>query len=138
MQIGELARSTGVGIETIRFYERERLLPQAARSRGNYRLFSVDHVERILFIRHCRSLDMNLDQIRILLGVRDTPKQSCDSVNALLDEKISEVHARISELKQLDVLLKQLRGRCENPATAQTCGILASLDAASSQESINA
>jgi DNA-binding transcriptional MerR regulator len=65
MQIGELARSTGVKIETIRYYEREHLLPVPQRTDGNYRLYSPRHVEQLRFIRYCRSLDMSLEEVRI-------------------------------------------------------------------------
>lgn len=57
MKIGELAKRTGCPVETIRYYEREGLLPEPARSEGNYRQYTLAHVERLSFIRHCRSLD---------------------------------------------------------------------------------
>ena len=60
MKIGELSKATGTQIETIRYYEREGILPQTIRSDGNYRVYSKVHVERLSFIRHCRSLDMAL------------------------------------------------------------------------------
>ncbi|MCV6070998.1 MerR family transcriptional regulator, partial [Escherichia coli] len=67
MKIGELAQTAGTGVETVRFYEREGLLPLPARSSGNYRVYNGEHVDRLAFIRHCRSLDMTLDEIRVLL-----------------------------------------------------------------------
>jgi len=70
MKIGELATATETAIETIRFYEREGLLKAAARSQGNFRLYEIAHHERLQFIRYCRSLDMSLDEIRVLLGSR--------------------------------------------------------------------
>lgn len=66
MKIGELAKATGTAIETIRFYEREELLPVTPRSEGNYRIYGAVHTERLAFIRHCRSLDMALDEIGVL------------------------------------------------------------------------
>ena len=67
MHIGELARRTGIQVETIRYYEREGLLPEPARSDGNYRVYGPGHLEQLQFIRHCRSLDMSLDEVRTLL-----------------------------------------------------------------------
>ena len=64
MRIGEVAQATGTSIETIRYYEREGLLPAPARSEGNYRIYEAAHVDRLLFIRHCRRLDMTQDEIR--------------------------------------------------------------------------
>ena len=71
MKIGELAKLTDCQVETIRYYEREGLLPEPARSEGNYRLYTQAHVERLTFIRNCRSLDMTLEEIRSLLNLRD-------------------------------------------------------------------
>ena len=96
MQIGELARSTGVKIETIRYYEREHLLPLPQRADGNNRLYSPRHVEQLRFIRYCRSLDMSLEEVRNLIEARGAPAGSCRTVNELLDEKIAEVDARVN------------------------------------------
>ena len=71
MKIGELATATQTPVDTIRYYEREGLLPAAPRSSGNYRLYRTEHVERLGFIRHCRSLDMTLREIRVLLRFKD-------------------------------------------------------------------
>ncbi|WP_259734966.1 Cd(II)/Pb(II)-responsive transcriptional regulator [Synechococcus sp. CS-602] len=127
MQIGELARATGVKIETIRYYEREHLLPVPQRTDGNYRLYSPQHVEQLRFIRFCRSLDMSLEEVRVLIGARDAPAGSCRTVNALLDEKMAEVDARVDELRQLQHQLRNLRGLCPQSDEVKTCGILVEL-----------
>jgi Cd(II)/Pb(II)-responsive transcriptional regulator len=128
MKIGELATATQTQVETIRYYEREGLLPQAPRSEGNYRIYGSEHVERLSFIRHCRSLDMTLDEVRALLRVRDDPQAQCGEVNALLDEHIGHVATRIRELRQLEKQLKVLREQCVGVHTAAQCGILNSLN----------
>ena len=109
LKIGELAKQTGCLVETIRYYEREGLLLEPARSEGNYRLYTDIHVERLQFIRHCRSLDMTLEEIRNLLRFRDAPNENCSDVNALLDEHIEHVSNRIRELRFLQ---KKLRRSC--------------------------
>lgn len=91
MQIGELARATGLSIQAIRFYERERLVPEAPRSEGNYRIYGTPHAERLGFIRRCRSLDMALNEIRTLLGFKDSPRENCAKVNPLHDDHIGHV-----------------------------------------------
>src|SRR6266436_257726 len=101
LKIGELAKRTSCPVETIRYYEREGLLREPARSEGNYRLYTDIHVERLQFIRHCRSLDMTLEEIRNLLKFRDAPDENCGEVNALLDEHIEHVSSRIKELRFL-------------------------------------
>ncbi len=127
MKIGELAQATGTGVETIRFYEREGLLPAPARSSGNYRVYLPDHVDRLAFIRHCRSLDMTLDEIRVLLRFKDAPEEDCGEVNSLLDAHIGHVTHRIRELKALERDLKQLRSQCGRSRDAKDCGILEGL-----------
>ncbi len=124
MKIGELAKATGTPVETIRFYEREQLLPAAARSEGNYRIYEAVHKERLAFIRHCRSLDMALDEIRSLLRFKDSPGESCGEVNALLEAHIEHVAARIRELLALEEQLKLLRKQCLEVESAKDCGIL--------------
>src|SRR5471030_104527 len=101
MKIGELAAATGTPIETIRFYERDGLLPQPERSEGNFRLYDETHLSRLTFVRHCRALDMNLDEIRVLLKFRDGAEGDCGEVNALLDAHIGHVQERIRELRSL-------------------------------------
>ncbi|MDH5538659.1 MAG: Cd(II)/Pb(II)-responsive transcriptional regulator [Rhizobacter sp.] len=128
MKIGELAKATRTQVETVRYCEREGLLlPPAPRSEGNYRIYDSEHVERLGFVRHCRSLDMTLDEIRVLLRYRDAPAQDCADVNALLDEHIGHVAARIRDLRQLEAQLKTLRQQCAGAQNAAHCGLLTGL-----------
>ena len=133
MRIGDLAESTGTAVETIRFYEREGLIPAAQRADNNYRMYTAAHEERLAFIRHCRNLDMTLDEIRTLLRLRDAPSQDCGEVNALLDEHIGHVTHRIRELRALQKDLRALRARCGTPHAIEQCGILNELDTAAAQ-----
>ena len=129
LKIGELAKRTDCHVETIRFYEREGLLPEPARTESNYRLYDERHTERLSFIRHCRSLDMTLDEIRALLKFRDMPEQNCGDVNALLDAHIGHVGARITELQALEKQLQDLRRLCVEAHAVKDCGILNELAA---------
>lgn len=124
MRIGELCQATGVCIETIRYYEKKRLLPAPARAGNGYRNYDQMHLERLSFIRHCRSLDMALDEIRLLLRFKDAPAENCGDVNTLLDTHIGHVAARIRELRTLEKHLKSLRERCHEGQDAAHCGIL--------------
>lgn len=135
MKIGELSTASATPIETIRFYEREALLPPPARTQGNFRIYETPHLERLQFIRYCRSLDMSLDEVRVLLRVRDDPQQDCGNVNALLDDHIGHVSRRIKELRALEAELKNLRKRCIEAQAADCCGILAGLDEAAQKAS---
>jgi Cd(II)/Pb(II)-responsive transcriptional regulator len=131
INIGALAKRTQCQAETIRYYEREGLLPPPARSQGNYRQYDTTHVERLSFIRHCRSLDMTLDEIRALLDFRDAPTRNCAEVSALLDEHVRHIANRIAELGRLERQLKHLRGLCASPGQAERCGILKEMSRAS-------
>jgi Cd(II)/Pb(II)-responsive transcriptional regulator len=127
IRIGELARRTACEVVTIRYYEKERLLPEPVRSVGNYRLYSEAHVERLQFIRHCRSLDMSLSEIRVLLDLREHPAQDCSEVNAMLDLHIQQVEEKIAALLQLKQHLLGLREKCGGALPMRACGILKGL-----------
>ncbi len=127
MKIGDLSKLTQTSVETIRYYEREGLLPEPSRTDGNYRIYGEAHAERLAFIRHCRGLDMTLDEIRQLLRFKDDPASDCGDVNALLDAHIGHVADRIRELRALEKQLKSLRERCCEAQLAANCGILGEL-----------
>ena len=127
MKIGDLSSASATPIETIRFYEREGLLPAPGRTQGNFRVYEAPHLERLQFIRHCRGLDMSLDEVRALLRFKDAPGADCGEVNALLDEHIVHVSTRIKELRLLEKQLKELRQRCGEVRQAEQCGILTGL-----------
>lgn len=127
LKIGELASKTGCQVETVRYYEREKLLSEPARSGGNYRLYGAEHVERLMFIRHCRSLDMTLDEVRRLLHFKDAPEEHCGEVNVLLDKHIEGIAARMAELENLQAQMIALRGQCQEVQEAKHCGILQGL-----------
>lgn len=124
MKIGELAEATNTPVESVRFYEREALLPKPERTTGNYRIYGAEHVERLAFIRHCRSLDMALDEIRTLLRFKDSPAENCGEVNALLDAHIGHVADGIREFRALEKQLKTLREQCLVAQESRKCGIL--------------
>jgi len=133
MKIGELAQATLTPAATIRFYEREGLMPTAARSAANYRHYGPAHVQRLALIRRCRGLDMSLDEVRALLALWDDPGAPCDDVNRVLDAHLAHVQARLQELRALQKELRALRQRCLQPQTAGACGILRGLAAEGAQ-----
>ncbi|KFX68787.1 Cd(II)/Pb(II)-responsive transcriptional regulator [Pseudomonas taeanensis MS-3] len=124
MKIGELAKLTDCQVETIRYYEREGLLSAPARSEGNYRLYGNEHVERLTFIRNCRTLDMTLDEVRSLLSLKDRPEEKCEGVNALIDAHIEHVQVRLASLQALQDQLVELRKRCSVARGVEQCRII--------------
>ena len=122
MKIGDLGKATGTQVEAIRYYEREGLLPSPARTEANYRVYQQTHIERLGFIRHCRCLDMTLDEIRLLLRFKDAPQSDCGAVDRVLDDHIDHVVVRIRELNALEKQLRQLRDQCTTDADG--CGVI--------------
>lgn len=133
IRIGDLARHSGFTVETIRYYERERLLQAPPRSGGNYRLYGPDDIERLAFIRLCRALDMSLDEIRTLLQLRSTPDEDCSGAKRLVFDHLRQVRARMRELRTLERQLLRLAEACQEPACADQCGVLRELNHDASQ-----
>ena len=124
IKIGDLAAMTGCQVVTIRYYEKEGLLPQPERTGANYRLYDEHAVERLRFIRHCRQHDMNLAEIRALLAFKDNPTMNCDRINSLVENHLAEQIASLQHLKQH---LQTLLHKCSGGKKAE-CGILESLN----------
>jgi len=125
MKIGELAKAAGTTVETVRYYEKEGLLPAPRRGLNNYRSYGEPHRERLRLIRNCRALDMTQDEIRAILDLADDRDAGCGPINELFDAHIAHVDTRIRELLHLKAQLAELRRRCRRarPA-AEDCGIL--------------
>lgn len=124
MRIGDLAKATGVDIETIRYYEKAGLLPEPGREANGYRAYRQEHLERLAFIRHCRALDMPLESIRRLLDFVAHPEAECSDINELIDAQLSRVRARLNSLRALESQLAALRAQCGENHSAWECGIL--------------
>jgi Cd(II)/Pb(II)-responsive transcriptional regulator len=125
MKIGELASQAGCDVQTVRFYEREGLLEEPQREPSGYRSYAGRHLQRLQFIRHCRSLDIPLSEIRQLLEFASAPDQSCARVNSLLDEHITQVQRRLKAMRMLEKQLVALRRQCDGD-TSHSCAILES------------
>jgi Cd(II)/Pb(II)-responsive transcriptional regulator len=126
-RIGELAEAAKCSVETVRFYEKEGLLPKANRGANNYRLYSSRHAQRLRFIRNCRALDMSHEEVRTLLRLMEDSDRNCGSVDAVLDDHIDQVDARIRELEQLKDHLTALRKRCRCQSVVRECRIIEGL-----------
>jgi len=127
MRIGDLARSAGCTVETIRYYEREGLLPKPERGANNYRMYDSSHLQALSFIRNCRVLEMTLEEIRTLLHLKLDSGKDCSAVNTILDEHIIHVSERISLLERLEEQLISLRSSCSQIQPRRTCAILLEL-----------
>ena len=102
MQIGELAQRTTLTVDAIRFYEKRGLLPKPVRSRGRFRLYTDDDTERLRFIQQVQGLGFSLTEISELVDLRTRKVNACESVRQLLKGKLSDVRAKMQELKGLE------------------------------------
>ena len=120
--IGSLARTCGVSRDTLRFYERERLLPPARRTTSGYRLYGQDDAGRVRFIRRAQSMGLTLEDIRELLRVQrvNTPEQ-CRRVGARLRVRIQAVDEKIDQLRTFREELARNLERCERAEAEESC-----------------
>ncbi|MEH6563177.1 MAG: Cd(II)/Pb(II)-responsive transcriptional regulator [Marinobacter sp.] len=127
MKIGEISKHSSVNVETIRYYEKIGLLASPDRDASGYRAYRTAHLERLLFIKRCRNLDMAQDEIRELIRLSENPEADCHEVDALLANHLSHVRDRLQELSNLEKTLQQLQKACSDAGTVQECGILGGL-----------
>lgn len=124
LKIGELAKRSGCSIQTIRYYEKEGLISAPARSDGNFRLYDTYTLEKLVFIRNCRALDLTLSEIKHLISLQHSPGTPCEAVNDMIDTHLHIVEARIADLQNLHSDLKRLRYTCGQARSIDQCGIL--------------
>ena len=125
MTIGKLAEAAGVGVETIRFYQRSGLLPEPERPTSGYREYAEDDARRIRFIKRAQTLGFNLEDITGLLRL-DGP-QTCTVTHDLALEKLHIVKEKIAALASIQDALQQLVRQCERKHQRGACPIIQSL-----------
>jgi Hg(II)-responsive transcriptional regulator len=129
LTIGRLAKQARVNRETVRYYERRRLLQRPSRSIAGYRVFSDDALKRLRFIRHAKMLGFSLEEIRELLALRVHSIDTCDRVRKRAQIKIAEVERKIEALQQIKRVLSGLVTACSRRRRTEECPILDSLEA---------
>jgi Cu(I)-responsive transcriptional regulator len=126
MKIGEIAKQTGLKVETVRFYEAEGLIDPPTRSGGNYRLYGRSHLDRLSFIKRSRDLGFTLDQVRDLLRLSDNPRESCDEVDAIAAEHIAVIDRKLADLNALRSEIVTWGGSC-NASSIAECKVMDAL-----------
>ncbi len=112
MQIGIVAKKIGLSVDAIRFYERNALLPRAARTGGGFRQYCESDVETLAFIRRVQGLGFKLSEIRSFLSLRGNRVQPCAPVRRRLEEKLSDVQRKLADLHKLERELRLALRRC--------------------------
>ncbi len=132
LTIGGAAREAGVGVETIRFYERQELIEQPHRPTGSgARRYSIEVVKRVKFIREAQYLGFTLREVRDLLALKEEPTSDCSEVRERASEKLADVRHKIARLQEIDHALQSLIEKCPAQGSLSNCSIM---DALSSPE----
>ena len=126
MQIGFVAKKIGLSVDAIRFYERNALLPRAARTAGGFRQYGESDLETLAFIRRVQGLGFKLSEIRSLLSLRGNRSQPCAPVRRRLEEKLVDVHRKLADLQKLEHELRLALRSCNRELRNQPahCPIL--------------
>ena len=128
LTIGQVARRAEVGVETVRFYERQGLLEEPARKESGYRQYTEDVVARLRFIRRAKELGFTLKEIAELLALRLDPDTSCAEVRGRANAKIDYIDAKIRDLQRMRQALDKLVASCKGRGPIRACAILDALD----------
>jgi len=128
MTIGQLAERTGVGIETIRYYERRSLMPEPPRTPSGYRKYGQEAVRKLLFIRQTQELGFTLKEIAELLELSVHPGASCMDVEGHAEHTIERIDRQISELRRMKKALNALTRACREGRPTGECPILETLN----------
>jgi MerR family copper efflux transcriptional regulator len=124
MTIGDLAKTAGVNVQTIRYYERRGILAPPRRTRAGYREYESEAARRVRFVKRAQELGFSLDEIQDLLNLRVDDPASCGALESQVHAKISDVEGKIRELRNLKHVLQHLRGACAGRTRTVECPVL--------------
>ena len=128
MTIGNVSKQSGIGVETVRFYEKSGLINEPPRTKSGYRQYPPSTVVRIQFIKRAKELGFTLKEIKELLNLRLDPMTTCDDVRQVAEEKQENVQAKIQSLQGIEKALGELIGACAVGGPAGECPILEALE----------
>lgn len=128
LTIGQVAKHAGVGVETVRFYERQGLLDEPPRRASGYRQYTPEAVTRIQFIKRAKELGFSLKEITELLSLRVDPATTCGEVKQRAEAKIADINAKLRDLQQMKEALTTLVAACSGSGPTSQCPILDALE----------
>ena len=126
MRRSELAQQSGCNIETVRFYEKQGLLPAPPRTAGGQRDYAPEHLKRLTFIRRSRDLGFTLDEIRNLLALVDGRDWTCAEVKAITVKHLADIRCKVADLQRLARILEKMAAQCEGDAVPE-CPVIDAL-----------
>lgn len=125
--IGVLSKVTNTKVVTIRYYEKIGILPEPPRTRGNFRVYSAEHKDRLGFIRRCRDLGFSLEQVRELLDLSLQKNQDCSKVDKVAVQHLSAIERKIKDLNCLAEELRRINLSCKGGRKIENCRIIEAL-----------
>ncbi len=128
LTIGKVAQAAGVNIDTLRYYERQGILPPPARTRSNYRVYPPETISQVRFIKRAQALGFSLEEIRELLRLKSAQGARCQEVRRQAEEKIRQLDKKIRSLERMKQALQELVEACSGAGAAIDCPIIESLD----------
>jgi MerR family transcriptional regulator, copper efflux regulator len=128
LKIGYVAKVCGIGIETIRFYERSGLIAEPPRRESGYREYPYETITRLRFIKRAKELGFSLKEINELLSMRERGEAKCKDIKRQAELKLSDIDLRIKDLQKMKKAILNLKGRCSDGASLKECPILHSLE----------
>lgn len=128
MRIGALAAAAGVGVQTLRYYERRGLLKAKGRTTSGYREYAADAVRRVVFIRRAQAMGFTLDEIHHLLALRVQSARRCEPVKRSAASARERVRERLASLQRMDTILERLIHACDARQLTEECPILEALE----------
>lgn len=126
--IGKVAKAAAVGIETVRFYEREGLIEKPPRRESGYRDYPADTVDRVRFIKRAKELGFSLKEIKDLMALRLAPGTTCGQIKKRAEDKIEDIEDKISSLQRMKRALGKLTAACGGKGSVSQCPILDALE----------
>lgn len=128
LTIGKVARRAGVGVETVRFYEREGLIEEPPRRESGYRQYPKETISRLRFIKRAKELGFTLKEIKELLALRIAPETTCEDIRRRAEAKIGDIEAKIRTLKRMKEALMKLTVACSGRRPVSECPILEAIE----------
>ena len=128
LSIGQVAKQTGIGIETIRFYERKGLIDEPPRRESGYRQYTDDVIRQLTFIQQAKTLGFSLNEIQELLSLRSQPGVSSREIKQMAETKLDDIEQKIKMLKRMQKSLKNLVDQCPGVGPTDECPIIEALD----------
>jgi len=127
--VGQLAKEVGINVETVRYYEKLKLLPKPKRRESRYRIYDENDLKRLSFIKRAKELGFTLKEIKELFGLRIDSEAKCGDVKHLTEHKLSDVDIKIKDLKKIKTVLVKLIDQCVNEeVSSDECPILESIE----------